>query len=95
MQRLEKLQTDYKTYEQLTELTKEQVNAISSMMQRTIERNRPKEIITTLSIHLSVGLIFLIAGVILAHPIENVWASIFAVETGSKDSPDTASQKRR
>jgi chromosome segregation ATPase len=75
--RLQKLQADYKTYEQLTELTKDQVAAISEMMQRTIEHNRPKEVLVALSIHLGVGIIFLIAGVILAHPIEHLWATIF------------------
>jgi hypothetical protein len=77
MERLTKIQTEYNTYEQLTELTQEQVRAISEMMQRTIERNRPKEIFTALSIHLSVGIIFLVAGVVFAHPIEQAWKSIF------------------
>jgi len=77
MQRLTRIQSEYKTYAQLTELTREQVEAISKMIQTTIERNRPKEIITALTIQLSVGLVFLVAGVVFAQPIEQLWRRIF------------------
>jgi hypothetical protein len=76
--RLVKLQDEYKQYVQLTTLTREQVASLSSMMSETLEKSRTREILTHLGMHLGVGLVFLVLGVILAHPIENLWKSLFS-----------------
>jgi hypothetical protein len=83
---LSRLQEEYKKYENMTAITREQVKSIADVLETTIERNRTKELITAIMLHTLAGFIFLVLGVLLAHPIENTWAS-FMKKSEATTSP--------
>jgi hypothetical protein len=75
--RLKSLQTEYENYSKLTELTREQIKSLSIILKSTLAAERKWELLIAISLHVGVGLIFLILGVVLAEPIKKGWEHVF------------------